>query len=211
MQREEYVRQLFGEDDPVLQTVRRRIANADMPQISVAPEWGKWLTMLVRMVNGENVLEIGVLGGYSGICLARGLGTSGRLVSLEIDGRFAEFARENLAMAGLDHLVEYRVGNALDTLPQLAAEGECFDVVFIDADKGNYPQYLEWAIKLSRPGSVIVADNVMLHDRVLNPDDKRSSTVAIRQFNEQIMRDPRLDSLIIPFHDGMAVAYVKSL
>ena len=208
MRREEYVRQLI-EEDPVLQKVRLRIADADMPEISVTPEWGQWLTMLVRMVKAETVLEIGALGGYSGTCLARGLGPSGRLVSLEIDERFAEFARENLVLAGLERLVEYRVGNAIDTLPKLVTEGEQFDVVFIDADKGNYPQYLEWAIKLSRSGSVIVADNVMLHDRVLDPDDHRPSTVAIRQFNEQIMHDPRLDSLLIPFHDGMAVAYVK--
>lgn len=209
MDREEYVRHLFGEDDAVLQKVRERIAAHDMPQISVAPEWGKWLTMLVRMMKAERVLEIGALGGYSGICLARGLPPSGKLVSLELDPRFADFSRESLAMAGLDQLVEYRVGKAIETLPTLVKEGATFDLTFIDADKGNYPHYLEWAIKLSRPGSVIVADNVMLRDRVLDEEDKRPSTVAIRQFNEKIARDPRLDGLIIPFHDGMAIAYVK--
>lgn len=209
MEREEYVRQLFGEDDPILQEVRRRIAEADMPQISVAPEWGKWLTMLVRMIKAERVLEIGALGGYSGICLARGLQPSGKLVSLEINEQYADFAKGSLGLAGLDHLAEYRVGKALDTLPILASEGMRFDLVFIDADKGNYPNYLEWAIKLSHSGSVIVADNAMLHDRVLDPDDQRNSTVAMREFNEKIARDPRLDGLVIPFRDGLAIAYVK--
>lgn len=209
MNREEYVRQLLGEDDPVLLNIRRRIAAAKMPEISVAPEWGRWLTMLVRMVGAESVLEIGALGGYSGVCLARGLRAPGRLISLEIDARFAEFARESMKLAGLDHLVEYRVGDAMDTLPQLAKEGQQFDVVFIDADKGHYPDYLEWAIELSHAGSVIVADNAMLRDRVLNPDDQRRSTVAMRKFNEMMMRDPRLEGLVIPFHDGFAVACVK--
>lgn len=209
MEREAYVRQLFGEDDAILQKVRQRIAAADMPQISVAPEWGKWLTMLVRMIKAERVLEIGALGGYSGICLARGLPPSGQLISLELEQRFADFARESLAVAGLDQLVEYRVGDATHTLPNLVTEGASFDLIFIDADKGNYPHYLEWAIKLSRPGSVIIADNAMLHDRVLDVDDQRPSTLAMREFNEKISRDPRLDGLIIPFRDGMAIACVK--
>lgn len=209
MNREEYVRNLFGEDDEILQKVRKRITDAGMPEISVAPEWGKWLTMLVRMTAAEHVMEIGALGGYSGICLARGLQPSGKLVSLEIEERYANFAKESLALAGLDHLAEYRVGNAMDTLPTLFAEGAIFDLIFIDADKGNYPHYLEWAIKLSRSGSVIVGDNVMLRDRVLDADDQQSRTKAMREFNEKIARDPRLDGLIIPFRDGLAIACVK--
>lgn len=209
MEREAYVRQLFGEDDPILQKVRQRTAAADMPSISVSPEWGRWLTMLARMIKAERILEIGALGGYSGICLARGLAPSGKLISLEIEERYAQLARDNLAMAGLDHLVEYRIGHALDSLPNLAAEGQRFDLVFIDADKRNYPQYLEWAIQLSHSGSIIVGDNALLHGRVFNPDDQRSSTAAMRQFNEKVMRDPRLMGLVIPFKDGLAVAYVK--
>lgn len=209
MEREAYVRQLFGEDDPILQKVRQRIKAANMPSISVSPEWGRWLTMLARMINAERILEIGALGGYSGICLARGLAPSGKLISLEIEEHYAEMARDHLAMAGLDHLVEYRVGHALDSLSDLAAEGQRFDLVFIDADKGNYPHYLEWAIQLSHSGSVIVGDNALLHGRVIDPDDQRSATVAMRQFNESVMRDPRLMGLVIPFKDGLAVACVK--
>lgn len=208
-EREAYVRQLIGEDDEILKKVRQRIVAAGMPEISVASEWGKWLTMLVRMTKAERVLEIGALGGYSGICLARALPSSGKLVSLEIEQKYADFARESLALADLDHLVEYRVGNAMDTLPTLVDEGAVFDLIYIDADKGNYPNYLEWAIKLSHSGSVIAADNVMLRDRVFDPEDQRESTVAMREFNERIARDPRLEGMVIPFRDGMAFACVK--
>lgn len=209
MDRNEYVRELLGQEDEILREVRRRIEEAGMPTISVAPEWGKMLTMLVRMTRANRVLEIGALGGYSGICLARGLGPNGQLVSLEIEQKYADFAMDNLTMAGLSHLVEYWVGDAHDTLPLLAAEGKRFDLIFIDADKASYPDYLEWAIRLSRSGSVIVADNTMMHDRVLDPTDKRKATLAMRQFNQMIARDARLEGLVIPFRDGLAVAYVK--
>lgn len=210
MAREAYVRQLFGEDDPILRKVRKRIKDAGMPDISVAPEWGRWLTMLARMTKASRILEIGALGGYSGICLARGLGRGGKLISLEVKPSFAQFAKDSLAMAKLDHLVDYRVGEAMHILPKLAEEGEVFDLVFIDADKKNYPHYLEWALELSRPGGVIVGDNALLHDRVLDESDGREATVAMRTFNEMVMRDERLEGLILPFHDGLAVAVVRS-
>ncbi|WP_054949349.1 O-methyltransferase [Numidum massiliense] len=209
MEPEQYVAQLVGQDDPILARVRERMAAANMPMISVAPEWGTLLTMLVRMVRAQRVLEIGALGGYSGICLARGLVPSGKLVSLEIEQRYADIARDSLAEAGFAHLVEYRIGHARDSLAQLAREGVLFDLIFIDADKENYPHYLEGAIALSHAGSVIVADNTMLGGRVYDSTDVSSAALAMRKFNEMIVHDGRLEGIVVPHRDGLAIACVK--
>ena len=149
-----------------------------MPAIQVAPNQGKMLALLARMAGARRILEIGTLGGYSTLWLARGLPSdgSGRIVTLEFEPRHAEVARANFARAGLSAVVEVRVGPALETLPTLAAEGgPAFDLIFIDADKDNYPGYLEWALRLARPGGVIVADNIVRQGRVADPacDDAR--------------------------------------
>jgi predicted O-methyltransferase YrrM len=209
MTREEYVLDIVEEDE-ILQSVRRKIEERGIPAISVAPELGKLLTILVKTCGARRVLEIGALGGYSGICLARGLPDEGKLVSLELNEEYAAFAKSNLAAAGLGHKVEYRVGPAADSLAALAAEGQRFDFFFIDADKPNYPVYLQAAIGLANPGALIVADNVLLQDRVLDPDNHSPSPTAMRQFNAMLKADNRLEATLLPVRDGFAIARVRS-
>ncbi|MBL0388310.1 O-methyltransferase [Tumebacillus sp. ITR2] len=207
--REQYVRAVFVREDETLQAVRTSITEAGMPSISVASEVGKLLELLVKMTGAKRVLEIGALGGYSGIVLARALPQDGELVSLELLPEYADFAHENLKKAGLGDKVQYRTGEALTSLQQLHEEGQRFDLFFIDADKVNYSNYLDWAIKLANPGAVITADNVLQGDRILNDAEQGENVVAIRAFNEKAAQDPRLDSLLLPFGDGLVVARVN--
>ncbi|MCS7460199.1 O-methyltransferase [Paenibacillus doosanensis] len=205
---EEYVESLL-EADEQLDKVAETIRAEGMPEISIARGYGKLLTLLVQMTGAERILEIGALGGYSGICLARGLGERGKLVSLELKQQYTEVARRNLTAAGLGDKVEYRTGEALDSLRRLEEEGYRFDLYFIDADKGNYPNYLEWAIKLANPGAVIVGDNTLLHGDSMNPEAKGNRVVKMREFNERMVRDPRLEGVILPAYDGLAIARVR--
>jgi caffeoyl-CoA O-methyltransferase len=208
MTREEYVEQLAGEDD-VLSSVRASIVERGMPPISVAVELGRLLNLLVKTSGAKRVLEIGALGGYSGICLARALPGDGKLVSLELNPEFADVAQGNLQQAGLDHLVEYKLGPAIDSLQELVESGEKFDLFFIDADKPNYPYYLDYAIQLSSPGALITADNVLLGNRVMDENNHDPGPEAIRAFNERLHSDVRLEALILPARDGFAIARVK--
>lgn len=210
MTQEAYADSLYAQDE-VLEQVKASIRDCGMPDISVAPGYGRLLTLLVRASGAKRVLEIGALGGYSGICLARGLGPDGRLVSLELKREYAELALANLTQAGFGERVEYRVGEALVHLQRLAEEGQRFDFYFIDADKGNYPKYLDWAIRLANPGAMIVGDNTFLRGRTLDPHDNGNSARQIRRFNELIATDPRLESTILPAYDGLAIARVKSV
>lgn len=205
---EDYVESLYAKDEVLEQTIEG-IRNQEMPEISIAPGYGRLLTMLVKMTGAKQILEIGALGGYSGICLARGLGAEGKLVSLELKQTFADVAQQHMDDAGVGHLVEYRMGEALPSLEQLNQEGAKFDFFFIDADKENYPHYLEWAIKLANPGAIIAGDNTLLHGRILDSNKQGPSVQAMRKFNLQIAADPRLDSTIIPAYDGLALARVK--
>lgn len=207
-----YVESLY-EEDADLARVQEAIAKHGMPEISVAPGYGRLLTLLVRASGARRVLEIGALGGYSGICLARGLigseDGSGKLISLELKEDFASVARSNMEQAGFGELVEYRIGEALPSLERLAAEGERFDFFFIDADKGNYLNYLEWAIKLSRPGALIVGDNALMHGKTMDPEAKGNSVQTMREFNRRMATDPRLESAILPAYDGLCIARVR--
>ncbi len=205
---EQYIDSLYPRD-PDLERAQEGIRRHGMPEISIASGYGRLLTLMVRMSGAKNVLEIGALGGYSGICLARGLGPDGKLVSLELEPQYAEVAHGHLKAAGLGDRVEYRVGEALTSLEQLEREGRRFDFFFIDADKGNYPNYLEWAIKLANPGAVIAADNTLMHGRSMDPESASPSVEAMREFNKRIAADPRLESTILPAYDGLAVARVK--
>ncbi|WP_079908589.1 O-methyltransferase [Paenibacillus sp. 32352] len=205
---EQYVESLLEQDEQ-LEKVTKSIAESGMRDISVAKGYGKLLTLLVKMNGARNILEIGALGGYSGICLARGLGEQGKLYSLELKREYADLAHRNLTEVGLGDKVEYRVGEALDNLAQLEAEGHRFDLFFIDADKGNYPNYLEWAIKLANPGAVIVGDNTLLHGDSMNPEENGNRVIKMREFNEGITRDPRLEGVILPAYDGLAIARVR--
>jgi caffeoyl-CoA O-methyltransferase len=202
---ESYVEALY-EQDPVLEMVKEGIRNRNMPEISIASGYGRLLTMLVKMIRAKNVLEIGALGGYSGICLARGLEAGGKLVSLELKQEFADAAKFHITEAGLGEHVEYRIGEALDQLEELKTERRTFDFFFIDADKVNYPNYLEWAIRLANPGAVIVGDNTLMHGHVLDPAVNKASVEAMREFNRRIAEDPRLESTVLPAYDGLAIA-----
>ncbi|MCA1715313.1 MAG: O-methyltransferase [Actinobacteria bacterium] len=206
-----YVEGLFAPPDPVLEAALRRSREAGLPEINVPRNEGKLLQLLAEIAGARRVLEIGTLGGYSTIHLARALPEGGSLISLELDERYAGVARENVREAGLEDMVEVRVGDAKASLARMVEESEGpFDLVFIDADKGGYPEYLEWALRLSRPGSLILADNAIRGGSVLDPEDE--SARATLDFNEQIARDTRLSALVLPLIrediDGIAIARV---
>lgn len=205
---EQYSEMLY-KDDPVLLEVQQAIAAAGMPEVSIAPGYGRLLTLLVSLSRAARVLEIGALGGYSGICLSRGLKAGGRLTSLELKPEYAEMAQRHLELAGFGGIAEYRIGPALDSLKVLEAEGAKFDFFFIDADKENYPNYLEYAIRLAAPGALIAGDNIFLRGRTLNEAKNGPAVQAMRRFNEMIASDDRLTSTLLPAYDGLAVAMVK--
>ena len=202
--------------DPVLEAALTASTKAGLPPIAVAPNQGKWLMILAQAIGARAILEMGSLGGYSTIWLARGLAGGGKLITLEADPRHAEVAQANIACAGFADKVELRLGKALDTLPQLAAEGlGPFDLIFIDADKGNYPGYLEWAVKLSRPGTVIIGDNVVRDGDVIDATNTDPSVQGVRRMNEIIAADPRLTATAIQTvgskgYDGFMIAIVKN-
>ncbi|MFE4535611.1 O-methyltransferase [Streptomyces scopuliridis] len=187
---------------------------AGLPAINVAPNQGKLLHLLARIQGARTVLEIGTLGGYSTIWLARALPEDGKLISLEYDPAHAEVARANLAHAGLDKIAEVRTGAALETLPVLAAEDAGpFDLVFIDADKRNNPHYVEWALKLTRPGSVIIVDNVVRNGAVSDADSTDDAVRGTRRVIELMAEHPRLSATAVQTvgskgYDGFALARV---
>lgn len=206
---EAYFDGLF-EQDPEWERVAASIRERGMPDISVAPGYGRLLTLLVAATGARSLLEIGALAGYSGICLLRGLPAGeGSLASLELKPEYAELASANLAVAGFADRAEMIVGAAADSLARLEAEGRRFDFFFIDADKENYPVYLEFAIRLANPGAIIAADNTLLRGRTLNPDKQGPAVRAVREFNRTIARDPRLIGTHLPSYDGLALAMVK--
>lgn len=188
-----YICGVLVPSDPALDAVAEAREAAGLPEHDVSPNEGKFLHLLARVQRARAILEIGTFAGYSAIWLARALPPGGRLVTLEADPRHADLALINIARAGLAAVVDVRVGPALDTLPRLAAEGwGPFDLIFIDADKRNNPGYLEWSIKLSRPGTLIVADNVVRGGAVADPASPDPDAQGVRRFNELIAADPRL-------------------
>ena len=205
---ERYIEELFGQDE-ALERALAGIRTEGMPEISVAPGYGRLLTLLVRLSGAREVLEIGALGGYSGICLARGLPEGGRITSLELLEPYAAVARRHMTEAGFGERVDYIIGDAKESLARLEAEGRRFGFFFIDADKEGYPFYLDMALRLARPGAVIAADNVLLRGRTADPNRVGPSVVAMREFNERIATDKRLDATILPAYDGLALAVVK--
>lgn len=205
---EEYSEQLYTEDELLLQ-VKAAIAANGMPEVSIAPGYGRLLTMLVTLSRSARLLEIGALGGYSGICLCRGLTREGSLTSLELRPEYAALAECHLQQAGFGERVEYKIGPALDSLKLLEAQGQRYDFFFIDADKENYPNYLEYAIRLASPGAIIAGDNIFLRGRTLNSEKNGPAVQAMRRFNEMIASDPRLTSTLLPAYDGLALAMVK--
>lgn len=209
-----YITDLLVPSDPALDAALRASAAAGLPPINVAPNQGKLLMLLAQAQGARNILEIGTLGGYSTIWLARALPAGGRLITLEFDPKHAEVARANIARAGLADVVEVRLGRALDTLKQLAAENRGpFDLIFIDADKSGYPDYFPWALKLSRPGSMIIADNVVRNGAVIDADSSDPNVQGMRRFNELLAAEPRVSATVIQTvgskgYDGFAIALV---
>jgi predicted O-methyltransferase YrrM len=210
-----YITDLFVPPDAALTAALQASQSAGLPTINVSPPQGKFLQLLARALGARAILEIGTLGGYSTIWLARAMPAGGRLITLEADPKHAEIARANIARAGLAGVVELRLGRALDTLPQLAAEGRGpFDLIFIDADKPSYADYFTWALKLSRRGSVIIGDNVIRKGAVLNPgasDDPR--VPGVLRFNELVAAEPRVSATVIQTvggkgYDGFTMAVV---
>ena len=203
-----FITGLLAPDDDVLVGTRRASDEAGLPSIAVSAPQGKFLGVLARAIGARRILEIGTLGGYSTIRLARALAPGGRLVTLEYSPEHAAVARANLARARLSDVVEIRVGRALDTLPTL--DGEPFDLVFIDADKAPYAQYLEWAARLTRVGGLVVGDNVVRRGRVLTPGAD-ADAAGVRAFLEVLADDPRWDGTVLQTvgakgWDGLAVA-----
>jgi predicted O-methyltransferase YrrM len=205
---DQYFDELYPKDE-ALERVNESIRNAGMPEISVAPGYGRLLTFLLSVSQARNALEIGALGGYSGICLARGLSEEGKLVSLELKQEYADVARSNMVASGFGERVEYRIGDAKASLEELEAEGARFDFFFIDADKENYPHYLEACMKLARKGAIIAADNTLLRGKTIDENKQGPSVLAIRHFNRIIAQDERLMGVHLPAYDGLALARVK--
>lgn len=198
--------------DSVLEQAVKASEAAGMPQHQVAPNQGKLLQILVQMMGAKNILEIGTLAGYSTIWLGRAVATDGRVVTLEANPAYAEVAKQNIALAGLADVVDVRVGKAIDTLPQLE-ELAPFDFIFIDADKPSNPDYLRWSLKLSRPGTIIVGDNVVRNGAVVEPDSADPKVQGVREFLQMIADEPRLSATAIQTvgskgYDGFAIAQV---
>jgi len=207
-----YITDCFVPGDDALDAALAASEAAGLPRINVAPNQGKLLMLLARAIGARRILEVGTLDGYSTIWLARGLAPGGRLVTLEANAKFAEVARANIAGAGLAERVEIRLGKALDTLPGLVAEAP-FDLVFIDADKESTPGYFQWAVRLSRQGSLIVVDNVVREGAILDASGDDPSVQGMRRFFELAATDPRVSGTAIQTvgakgHDGLAVLLV---
>lgn len=200
--------------DPVLEAAMQANAAAELPAIDVAPNQGKFLNLLASLIHARKILEIGTLGGYSAIWLARALLPGGRLISLEFSAKHAEVAKSNIHRAGLSDRVEIRVGAALDSLPGIANENVApFDFIFIDADKPNNPAYLDWAIRLSRPGTLIVVDNVVRDGAIVDESNGDPAIQGTRKMFDLMSRDPRITSTALQTvgskgYDGFAMAIV---
>jgi predicted O-methyltransferase YrrM len=208
-----YFAGLLAPADAHLRAAVKANRKARLPAIDVSPLQGKFLHVMVRITQAKRVLEIGTLGGYSTICMARALPKGGRIVTLEFDPRHAEIASANLRRAGLLGCVDIRIGAALALLPGLRSTAP-FDFIFIDADKENNPQYLEWALKLSRPGTVIVVDNVARHGTVIEAKSPEGDVVGTRRMIKQMARQPRLTATALQTVgvkglDGFAIAVVE--
>lgn len=202
-----YVREHFSDHDGLLAALMPAAQAAGLPQISIAPEEGRTFQLLLRAIGARKVLEIGTLGGYSAITMARALPSDGKIITLERSGKHAAFAREWIERAGFSNVVEVREGVALETLPRLAGEAP-FDAVFIDANKEDYPQYLDWALRYTRTGGLIIAHNAFMHGRVVHAGETDRGVAAMQEFNRRFAAEPRLLATMLMGGDGIAVGLV---
>ena len=210
-----YVNDLYFPQDPVLDAALADSVAAGLPPINVTPPMGRFLKLVAEIQGARRIREIGTLGGYSTIWLARGLPMGGNVTTLEVNPSYAEIARANLVRAGVADRVEIRVGRAEDTLTMLADRADVFDLIFIDADKPSYPSYFTWAVRLSRPGTVIVADNVVRDGGVADPASPDAKVQGVRRFNDLVAADPRVTSTTLQTvgqmgYDGFALMRVLS-
>ena len=210
-----YIVDALGLDNELFRDVQAACDDAGLPPIQVSASQGKLLEIIVRMTRAQSVLEIGTLGGYSTIWMANGLPPAGRVVTLEIDVKHAEVAAANFARAGLSDRIDLKIGPALETLPVVEREGAGpFDLIFIDADKVNIPSYFEWALKLSRSGSVIVVDNVVRDGAVMESESTDPSVQGVRRLNEMIPTIDGIESTVVQTvggkgYDGFAMVFVR--
>lgn len=209
---DDYITQQVVQEDQVLRSATEATVASGLPQIAVAPNQGKLLFLFARLLGAKRILEIGTLAGYSTIWLARGLARGGRVVTLEADAKHAEVARKNFARAKLTRQIDLRVGKALETLPDVPKRPR-FDLVFIDADKPNIPDYFSWALRLTRHGGLIIVDNVVREGAVLDVGGGDASVKAVRRLNEMLARERRVSATTIQTvgskgHDGLTIALV---
>lgn len=212
---DDYLSQLFVPADVTLDQALRVSQAAGLPSIQVSPLQGKLLHLLAKSIAARRILEIGTLGGYSTIWLARALPPEGVLITLELDPKHAAVARENLAGAGVSERVEIHLGQALDSLARLVEENQpSFDLIFIDADKPNYPAYFEWSLKLSHPGTLIVADNIIRKGRIIEAQSEDANVRGMRRFLERVAAEPRVTTTALQTvgskgYDGFALILVE--
>lgn len=212
---DKYISKLMGIEDKALKSTLKTMKDTTMGMANVSANQGKFLQVLAIACNAKRILEIGTLGGYSTIWLARALPDNGHLVTLELEQSNADIARKNIIKAGLDSVVNIRVGRAIDLLPLIETEDpEPFDFIFIDADKPPYAEYFEWALKLSRPGTIIVADNVIREGKILDDNHPDEKVQGVQRFNKMLSGNNQVTATIIQTvggkdHDGMAVAVVN--
>ena len=208
---DQYYTSKLQSSDSMMDSILEANSEAGLPAIDVSPNQGKFLSLLVQLKGAKRILEIGTLGGYSTIWLARALPEDGRLITLEYSQKHAKVAEQNIIKAGVAEKVEIKVGAALDTLPVL--EGE-FDFIFIDADKQNNAHYLKWALQLSKPGAVIITDNVVRGGRVIDEDSNDESVQGVRTFVDMLSKEDRIDSTVVQTvgskgYDGFVIGIVK--
>ena len=210
-----YISDLFNPEDEALAAAELSHKQEGIPHINVSPNLGKFLYLLAKLVNAKKILELGTLAGYSTIWMAKALPENGRIISLELDPHHADIAKKNIGRAGLSEKIEIRVGKAIELLPGLAGENAGpFDMIFIDADKPPYTEYFEWSLKMSRPGTLIIADNVIRDGKVLDPNQEDPMVKGAQRFNKALAANNKVDATILQTigvkeYDGMAVAIVK--
>ncbi|HMI04756.1 MAG TPA: O-methyltransferase [Pedobacter sp.] len=210
-----YISQLLAPEDEVLQQTIKSLDEADMPQISVTANQGKFLQVIALMCNAKKILELGTLGGYSTIWMARALPAGGKIVTVEFDPHHASIARKNIENAGLLEKVDLRVGKASEVMEQLKESGETnFDLIFIDADKPPYKEYFEAALDLARPGAVIICDNVIREGKVLDENSSDDRVAGVRRLNQVLSENTKVTATILQTvgakeYDGMAIAFVN--